>query len=160
MYYRSLGVSVRKTLVGNGLFATKMFRKGQIVGIMQGTIRQDDEYDPAYVVDIDGGVLDPKPPFRFLNHCCEPNAELLEEPKTKTKPPQIFVMCRRTIRRGEQITIDYGWPADEHSLRCLCGAQNCRGWVISEDQLPKMKRLERRLIQRLRREQRLAPAAE
>lgn len=160
MHYRNLGLSVRKTQIGQGVFATKTFRKGQSIGAMQGQIITGDDYDPAYVVDITGGVFDPAAPWRYLNHCCEPNAQLFEEEATARKPPSIVVVALKTVRRGDQVTIDYGWPADEFSLRCLCGAAACRGWVVADTELDKMKRLAKRLAQPRSRTQRLAPAAE
>jgi hypothetical protein len=74
--------------------------------------------------------------------------------ETTPKGPLLSVIARRAIRRGEQITIDYGWPAEEGSLRCLCGAAKCRGWVVAEEYVAKMRRIDRA------RQVRLAPAAE
>ena len=152
MHYPSLGVSLRKTNVGSGVFTTRDFRKGKVIGEMTGLIVSDDDYDPSYVVDVEGGLLEPAAPFRFLNHCCEANAELVEE--TTPNGPLVSVIARRTIRRGEQVTIDYGWPAEDGALRCLCGAAKCRGWVVAEQDVAKMRRIDRA------RQVRLAPAAE
>lgn len=160
MYYPSLGISLRKTIVGTGVFATRTFRKGQVIGRMDGEVIEGEDYDPSYVVEITGGVLNPSAPFRFLNHCCEANAQLVEEPKTKKTPAMIVVVALSTIRRGQEINIDYAWPAEETSLRCLCGAPRCRGWVVDEGEVPKMKRLEKKRIVEQQRLERLAPAAE
>jgi hypothetical protein len=134
-------VSVRSTAMGKGLFARKMFRKSQAIGPMQGTLfSADDDYDPEYVVDMgDWGVLDPHAPFRFLNHSCEPNCQLLEWEMDAKAQPQLWVHALRTVRPSDQLTIDYGWPA-ESAIPCLCGAPSCRGWVVDESELGRVKR--------------------
>lgn len=136
----SPGIRIRKTPVGKGVFATRQYRKNQVVGQMTGTIITDDNYDPDYVVDLGKvGVLEPAAPFRFLNHCCDPNAALIEYEPEPGERPTMWVEVIRTIQPGDQITIDYGWPADS-AIRCLCGAKTCRGWVVAESELAKVKR--------------------
>jgi hypothetical protein len=133
-------LSVRSTLAGRGLFARKLFRKAQAIGHMTGTLIAGDDYDPDYVVDMgDLGVLDPDAPFRFLNHSCEPNCELLEWEMEDASQPQIWVHAIRTVRPSDQLTIDYGWPA-ESAIRCLCGTPTCRGWVVDASELERVKR--------------------
>lgn len=133
-------LSVRQTPAGKGLFARKLFRKRQTIGHMMGTLIAGDDYDPDYVVDMgEHGVLDPKAPFRYLNHSCEPNCQLLEWEMTRKRAPQIWVHAIKTVRPSDQLTIDYGWPADS-AIRCLCGAPTCRGWVVDQSELAKVKR--------------------
>lgn len=133
-------IQIRKTPVGKGVFAARQYRKRQVVGQMTGKIIADDNYDPDYVVDLGRvGVLEPAAPFRFLNHCCEPNAALIEYEPEPGKLPTMWVEVLRAIRPGDQITIDYGWPADS-AIPCLCGAATCRGWVVAESELGKVKR--------------------
>jgi uncharacterized protein len=141
MRHSDLGISVRKTVMGRGVFATKKFRKNQVIGRMHGTVIPGDDYDPNYVVDLGKwGVLDPHAPFRYMNHCCSPNAALIEyESETPKTAPTMWVEALRTIQLGEQICIDYSWPA-EAAIPCLCGAANCRGWVVSEADAKKLKR--------------------
>jgi uncharacterized protein len=134
------GISIRKTPVGKGVFAKRLYRKSQVIGQMTGTIITDDNYDPDYVVDLGKvGVLEPAAPFRFLNHCCEPNAALIEYEPERGQLPTMWVETLKTIREGEQVTIDYGWP-ENSAIRCLCGARKCRGWVVAESELPKLER--------------------
>lgn len=134
------GISIRKTPVGKGVFAARQYRKSQVIGQMTGEIITNDNYDPDYVVDLGKvGVLEPAAPFRFLNHSCEPNAALIEYDPEPGEAPTMWVETLRTIREGDQVTIDYGWPADS-AIRCLCGAAKCRGWVVAESELPKVER--------------------
>jgi hypothetical protein len=133
-------MSLRVTNVGKGLFARKLFRKRQAIGHMKGKLITSDDYDPDYVVDMGKfGVLDPQAPFRYLNHSCEPNCELLEYQESKTSQPQIWVHALRTVRPSEQLTIDYGWPA-ESAIPCLCGSPSCRGWIVDQSQLGRVRR--------------------
>lgn len=134
------GIQIQKTKVGKGLFATKNYRKNQTIGQMTGVVITDDNYDPDYVVDLGKlGVLEPHAPFRFLNHCCEPNAVLIEYEGDASESPTMWVEALRTIRPGDQVTIDYAWPADA-AIPCLCGSKMCRGWVVGETELGKLKR--------------------
>jgi hypothetical protein len=133
-------IILRSTNVGKGLFARKLFRKRQAIGHMKGKLITGDDYDPDYVVDMgELGVLEPHAPFRYLNHSCEPNCELLEWESTKTPYPQIWVHALRTVRPSEQLTIDYGWPA-ESAIPCLCGSPSCRGWVVDQSELDRVLR--------------------
>jgi hypothetical protein len=139
---QSSGIAVKTTHVGQGVFATRSFRKSRAIGEMRGELLTDadHEFDPDYAVDMgDFGTLEPSAPFRFLNHSCEPNAELVMYVSEDEEPPTMWVEATRPIKTGEQITIDYAWPADD-AIPCLCGAESCRGWVVARDdalRLPK-----------------------
>jgi SET domain-containing protein len=79
--------------------------------------------------------LEPGEPYRFLNHSCDPNCELLlidvEDEDGRLLLPEIWLSALRDIEPGEELTIDYGWPA-EQGIRCTCGSANCRGWIAAE----------------------------
>src|SRR5438874_1588467 len=69
----------------------------------------DDEYD------IDGSAG--WNPARFLNHSCAPNcdAELIDG--------QIWIVSRRDIDSGEELTFNYGYDREEYREHpCHCGA--------------------------------------
>jgi len=135
-------VDLRATRVGKGVFALRPFRKGQVVGQMHGTVVADDTCDPRYCVDLgEDCVLDPRAPFRYLNHSCEPNCELVEH-DAEPGCPQIWVYALRGIRPAAQLTIDYAWSAAA-AIECLCGAPSCRGWIVDADQLATLKRQRR-----------------
>ncbi len=67
-------------------------------------------------------------PDRHVNHSCDPNAYALEEGDGSEV---VFIVARRPIRGGDEITFDYNvnlsggssWP-------CHCGAGRCRGETI------------------------------
>ena len=123
-----LDVWIRETPCGKGVFSKRRFRRNQSIGRMDGQVVVDDNHDPDYCVDIgDVGVLVPGAPFRFLNHSCEPNCELVEwQTEDNKAESEVWVHATRTIHRGDQLTIDYAWPK-EFAIACLCGSPKCRG---------------------------------
>jgi hypothetical protein len=38
------------------------------------------------------------------------------------------------ISRGDELTIDYAWPATS-AIPYLYGSAQCRGWIVARDQL-------------------------
>lgn len=146
MAISALALSIRKTPVGKGVFAKKLFRKNQAIGHVRGKVLDaNEDYDDDYAMDFgESTVLEPYAPFRFLNHCCEPNAELVEhESGDPSTPSTMWVYATRTIRPGDQVTIDYSWPAFA-AIRCQCGAKTCRGWVVDKGQLDALVKREAR----------------
>lgn len=133
-------VVVSETQVGLGLFSAKDFSACDLIGYVTGEIVEDDEYSSNYCIDLSNGTgLEPEAPFRFLNHRCDPNCQLylVDEtcPTTGADIIRVIVESVRDIIAGEELTIDYGWPAD-HAIECLCGSSKCRGWIVSNDELP------------------------
>ncbi|MDO5581407.1 MAG: hypothetical protein Q4G69_09730 [Planctomycetia bacterium] len=39
----------------------------------------------------------------------------------------------RAVRKGEQITVDYAWPASM-AIPCRCGSPKCRKWIVDKDE--------------------------
>ncbi|HEX9622424.1 MAG TPA: SET domain-containing protein-lysine N-methyltransferase [Polyangiaceae bacterium] len=139
-------VRVGKSRIGRGVFARKMFRKTSIIGEMTGRVVVQEEMDPDYSVDLGKwGGLDPARPFRFLNHCCEPNCRLIEfsDCNHPDGTPRLWVQALSTIRLGEELTIDYAWPA-ESTIECQCGSESCRGFVVDRRELKLVARRRRR----------------
>lgn len=61
---------------------------------------------------------------RFINHSCDANC---------LSPGTDFEIALRDIEAGEQITNDYGSLNLEFTMRCCCGAPNCREVTTPED---------------------------
>jgi SET domain-containing protein len=57
----------------------------------------------------------------LINHCCDPNL------KTQRIRGHIFYFSRRRIRPGEELTVDYRFPAKAERAVCCCGSPKCRG---------------------------------
>jgi hypothetical protein len=65
---------------------------------------------------------------RFLNHSCEPNAELDACGRYGSRRI-CAVVAKRNIKAGEEITIDYGREFTK-KVMCYCGTKSC--WNPSE----------------------------
>lgn len=134
-------VSIQITPVGKGVFASRSFRKGQVIGLITGNVFSDTEYGSNYCIDLgEHRSLEPIEPFRFLNHSCEPNCQMF----TVNDGDESLQLCAlRTIRPGEQLLIDYAWPADS-AIECLCGTHSCRGWIVCPTELHLVKKRRRK----------------
>lgn len=126
------GIEVKHCGYGRGVFATRDFPAEKLIGEVKGEIITDADYGSQNCMDLGKyGVLEPSPPFQFLNHSCEPNCELLWE--LDSSRPRVYVQTTRPVAVGEQLTLDYAWPADE-AIPCQCQSVSCRGWVVAEDE--------------------------
>jgi hypothetical protein len=123
---------IAETHVGQGVFARRRIASGTVLGEIRGTILDDHPEDSSYVMELPGGrLLDPAPPFRFVNHSCDPNCELFywEAEPGQTEEERLWMQTIRPIEAGEELLIDYCWPADA-AIPCRCGALGCRGWIV------------------------------
>lgn len=133
-------VRVKDTHVGKGVFAVKGYPEAAVVGKITGTLIFDENHGSDYSFEYQEGTqLEPEAPFRFLNHSCDPNCEfdLLDEPLSqggKLQYAHLHLIALRTIRPGEELTIDYNWPATS-AITCECGSKSCRGWVVAVEEL-------------------------
>jgi tetratricopeptide (TPR) repeat protein len=57
----------------------------------------------------------------YINHSCEPNL------RTRIVRGHILYFSRRSIERGDELTVDYRYEADIARMPCHCGAATCRG---------------------------------
>lgn len=66
-------------------------------------------------------------PDRHLNHSCDPNAYL------RYDATACWLVARRDIAAGEEITIDYNINISEGTAwRCGCGSARCSGTVVGD----------------------------
>jgi len=84
--------------------------------------------------DLDGRLGDN--PARYMNHSCDGNCEAVNA------EGEIWIVARKKIKKGEELVYDYGYDM-EHFLDhpCLCGSDNCIGYIVREDQRKKVKKL-------------------
>jgi SET domain-containing protein len=59
----------------------------------------------------------------YVNHSCAPN---LWARKTEW---HIFLMSRRRIEKGEELTLDYRVRPKRPKFACHCGSVTCRGFM-------------------------------
>jgi uncharacterized protein len=113
---------VGRSSAGLGLYATDAIPKGACIIEYVGrrvSAEEEDTSKSKYLFEIRKGfTIDGKPKWNkagYINHSCVPNAE------TEIYKDHIFVMARKAIKPGEEITYDYGkeyWL--EHCQPCRC----------------------------------------
>ena len=117
------------TDVGRGVFARRPIASGVVLGEIRGAVLLDHPEDSSYVMELGTGkLLDPAPPFRFVNHSCDPNCEIFYWEETPDED-RLWMQTIRPIGPGEELSIDYSWPADA-AIPCRCRAPECRGWIV------------------------------
>lgn len=120
---------------GLGLFAAHAFKAGQRIRqinvgreVTAASPLRPERGERADHCDYpDGKVVLLGFPDRHINHSCDPNAYVVYEPAGS------FIVARRKIAAGEEITCDYNinvtggsaWP-------CHCGSARCRGTTVGD----------------------------
>jgi uncharacterized protein len=59
----------------------------------------------------------------YINHSCEANTYL------RRAYGKVEFYSKRAIKKGEELTADYGETHHDGKLPCRCGAKNCRGFI-------------------------------
>ena len=133
----------RSGIHGRGVFATTFIPGGTRLIEYKGERVTDDERDAddasthtfLFMVDdelvIDGARNGNS--ARWINHCCEPNCEAVDE------EGRVFIETLRAVAPGEEITIDYNLylevrytAALKRQYACRCGAEQCRGTMLED----------------------------
>jgi SET domain-containing protein len=78
-------------------------------------------------------------PARYINHSCDPNCEAFIE------RGRIFIYSKKAIKKGDELTYNYGFDLDTwEDHPCLCGSENCVGFIVDESHWPKLRRILKR----------------
>lgn len=107
----NIGVEVKKSSAGLGLFAATSFQKGDLVIEYTGEVISEKEANKRggkYLFELnDDWTIDGKGReniARYINHSCKPNCyPELNEDETK-----VFIYAKRKITSGEELTYNYG----------------------------------------------------
>ncbi len=76
--------------------------------------------------DLDGDVESNS--ARLLNHSCAPNCD------AERIDGRIWIISRRPIQPGEEITFNYGYDLAEYrNYPCRCGVVDCVGFIVAEE---------------------------
>ena len=67
----------------------------------------------------------------IINHCCDPNL------RTCIMRGHILYYSKRLIQPGEELTVDYRFSDKIEKVRCVCGAEKCRGTINLKEPLNK-----------------------
>lgn len=112
---------------GRGVFAARRFQPGDVIIDGCREVLNDEAVkalppeERVFLAVIDGQTILMRPPARFVNHSCSPNAR-------STKRHDIAI---RVIEAGEEVTADYiAEQVTGLRLECHCKTPNCRGWFV------------------------------
>lgn len=61
--------------------------------------------------------------LRHINHSCDPNTYM----RRAYRKVEFYTL--RPIKKGDELTCDYGETHHDGKLKCKCGAKNCRGFI-------------------------------
>jgi SET domain-containing protein len=59
----------------------------------------------------------------FINHSCDPNLV------SRIVKGHILYLSKRSISRGEELTVDYNFAHNVEKVPCSCGSVKCRGTI-------------------------------
>lgn len=121
---------------GSGVFATQPIHKGEHLVTYYGPLLHKSEVDwDDYHLQIgEEHYLGASGDFDdYINHSCNPNAGFKDG---------LYLVARRDIAVGEEITLDYSTVIDEdgfEGITCQCGETSCRGAIQSFRHLAEMR---------------------
>ncbi|KAL1900794.1 hypothetical protein Cpir12675_000808 [Ceratocystis pirilliformis] len=145
----SMGVEVIKTESrGYGVRANRCFEANQIIVEYTGEIITEEEcqrrmeenykdnecfylmsFDQNMILDATTGSI-----ARFVNHSCKPNCRMVKW-VVHGQPRMALFAGDDPIMTGDELTYDYKFDpfSSKNMQKCLCGADNCRGWLTSKE---------------------------
>jgi SET domain-containing protein len=66
--------------------------------------------------DTDGAI-------KYINHSCNPNSYI------RVAHNKVEFYSLREIKKGEELSANYGETHHDGKLKCNCGAKNCKGFL-------------------------------
>ena len=119
---------------GKGLFANAAIPSRKKIGELEGervsvrtARRRAKNYTRIAIVEIgDGTAIDAsntETAFKYINHSCSPNAYM------RTCYGRVEFYSLRDIKKGEEITCDYGITHHDGTKPCECGSARCRKFI-------------------------------
>ena len=141
---------VKKSNIDNkGLYAAKNIKAGSKIIYYKGKIitKKETDKNPKYDndkaiylfnlnnrYDLDGDFK--YNTARLINHSCDPNCEV------SGTGLKIWVYAIRDIKKGEELTYDYGFGFDEgyKDFPCRCRSKNCVGYIVRSESRWRIKK--------------------
>jgi len=149
---------IKKSNIDNkGLYAEKNIKSGKLVINYKGKLITKKETDTNPKFDNDKAIylfnlnsrydLDGDFKYndaRLINHSCNPNCEV------EGKGLKLWITAIRDIKKGEELSYDYGFGYDEDYKQfvCKCGAKNCVGYIVREGSRWRIKKVRSALIRK------------
>ncbi|MEX3935819.1 SET domain-containing protein [Paraburkholderia phymatum] len=133
---------------GQGVFANQNIGRAELISeykgtrvswqdVVQGASRYGKTPGHTFLLDTgDGTVIDGArggSTVRWMNHSCEPNC------KAYVSDGRVFIYTLRDVKRGEELTIDYGLVVEgprTDEVRDLIGATAARPTAAAPCSLP------------------------
>jgi len=123
-----MDIEVKKSKIhGNGVFAKKNFKTGEIVlkwnpvKLNPKEVAQLTEKQKEYTVSNNKGVYLMQAPEKYMNHSCDPN--------TKMDLDNLRDIAIKNIKKEEEITSSY-LIIPGKKRKCKCGSKNCKGFYL------------------------------
>ncbi len=121
-------------IAGRGAYALKPIPARKKIGDLGGVIISMREAMKLVknkkvinMVELDNGLAlnasDHPNDMRFINHSCDPNTFM------RVLRNRVEFYALRSIRKGEELSCDYGETHHNGKLPCRCGATHCRGFI-------------------------------
>ena len=154
---------VKKSKVhGSGVFATKDIDNnikiieyiGEKVLKSEGDKRSakriknylnSEETGSVYIFELNSKYdIDGSPEYnkaRYINHSCNPNCEV------EIFENRIWISSIKKITKNKELSYDYGYEFDKDDYKdhiCKCGSKNCIGYIVSQDDWPKLKKYKKK----------------
>ena len=118
------GVRVGKTSYGLGVFAFAFIPKGTPIARVSGHVIDDPNYGSDYCIDAgDSKVLEPAPPFCYLNHACEPNCQLMQYVKEADADESEDLSVGELTENEMDLDDEWAYPDDD----CIYGGMEDDG---------------------------------
>ena len=134
-YHIQYPVKVKKSrIAGKGAYALqniparkKIGDLGGVIITMKEAMRLIKDLKVINMVELEDDLAlnasaDPND-MRFINHSCDPNTFM------RVMKNRVEFYALKNIRKGEELSCDYGETHHEGTLPCRCGAKNCRGFI-------------------------------
>jgi hypothetical protein len=122
-------IAVRRARAGLGLFTNQPIAKGSCVIEYTGvplTLEEVDRSNSRYLFEIDDDrTIDGAPRWnraRYINHSCRPNCEI----EIDLRRGRVFILARRNIKPGEELSYDYGKDYFRQYINGGCRCLKCK----------------------------------
>ena len=121
---------------GRGVFIKGPVSKGAAISRIKGEICRKNNQSPEDSLANPDWVgigkhlwIDPVPPYKFINHSCDPSAGI---------KGKVTLIALRDLAAGEEVTLDYSTIEGDPNwmMSCACGSGRCRKIIRSIGFLP------------------------